>query len=74
MHTSRYIPSLVTHGNHGGYVNIRSAEVKIFASPGIDDGVLSSEDIFFGTLIALVLAFVFSFLQGKSPSSSNINK
>jgi hypothetical protein len=38
----------------------------------MNDGILTSEDIFVGTILALAIAFLFSFLQGKSPSSSNI--
>jgi len=36
------------------------------------DDVLSNQDLFDGTIIAIILAFLFSFLQGRSPSSSNI--
>ena len=38
----------------------------------IENGILSNEDIFIGTILALGIAFLFSFLQGRSPSSSNI--
>lgn len=69
---NQYIPSLVTHSNYRRCITTSSFETNIFASPGIDDGVLSNEDIFIGTILALILAFLFSFLQGKTPSSSNI--
>ncbi len=36
------------------------------------EDVLSNEDIFIGTIVAFALAFLFSFLQGRTPSSSNI--
>ena len=52
--------------HHGGGGIIR------FASPDIDGGVLSNEDVFIGTILAFALAFLFSFLQGRTPSSSNI--
>lgn len=39
---------------------------------GMNDGILTSDDIFVGTILALAIAFLFSFLQGRSPSSSNI--
>eukprot|EP00554_Chaetoceros_debilis_P016199 CAMPEP_0194123822 /NCGR_PEP_ID=MMETSP0150-20130528/56104_1 /TAXON_ID=122233 /ORGANISM="Chaetoceros debilis, Strain MM31A-1" /LENGTH=241 /DNA_ID=CAMNT_0038817247 /DNA_START=31 /DNA_END=753 /DNA_ORIENTATION=- len=34
--------------------------------------VLSNSDLFSGTIIAFLLAFLFSFLNGRTPSSSNI--
>jgi len=36
------------------------------------DDVLSNQDLMDGTIIAVALAFLFSFLQGRSPSSSNV--
>jgi len=36
------------------------------------DDVLGNQDIIDGTIIAFLLAFLFSFLQGRSPSSSNV--
>jgi len=41
-------------------------------STSFADDVLSNQDLFDGTILAVSLAFLFSFLQGRTPSSSNI--
>lgn len=52
-----------------------SSEVITSSAPTatqITDGVLSNEDIAIGALIAVALAFLFSFLNGRAPSSSDL--
>ncbi len=51
----------------------RGFEMDIVPSVTLSSSdVLSNEDIFSGTILAFALAFLFSFLQGRTPSSSNI--
>lgn len=66
-------PYYSTARNYAIASNRNMREVTMYSSPTqISDGVLSSEDIIIGAVLALSLAFLFSFLQGRSPSSSNI--
>ena len=45
-----------------------------FQMPRINaaNNVLSNQDLLDGSLLAIILAFLFSFLQGRTPSSSNV--
>jgi hypothetical protein len=70
-----YPPSTICHEPHMNHRSIlySSTDVDVdIATAASTSGVLSNEDIFIGTILAFVLAFLFSFLQGRTPSSSNI--
>ena len=66
-------PYYTPASNYAITSNRHMREVTRYSSPTqIGDGVLSSEDIVIGAVLALSLAFLFSFLQGRSPSSNII--
>ncbi len=54
-----------THLRHSTLSDISSLNLAV-------DNVLSNQDLTDGTVIAIALAFLASFLQGRSPSASNI--
>lgn len=57
-------------------LHLKNADIGLHSlalSTGTSEAdVLSNSDLFSGTIIAFLLAFLFSFLNGRTPSSSNI--
>lgn len=52
--------------------NISVPSNSMLLSINAADNVLSNQDLLDGSLLAIILAFLFSFLQGRTPSSSNV--
>ena len=52
--------------------NIGVPSNSMLLSINAADNVLSNQDLLDGSLLAIILAFLFSFLQGRTPSSSNV--